>query len=96
MIYDPTAYHRDSRFIRLCVLTSQALNVIAFNGSPDETVSGRAWREGATCPVWEARRIRIDRVFACLPVVGHENHCQRSHLKDVAFAEMITENPRTE
>ncbi len=79
---------RDSRIRRLAVLASQTLNVLIFDGEPDETVSGRAWREGAVGgnPVWERRRQIIDRAFA---LVGDHNHCRNSHEKDIAFARLI-------
>jgi hypothetical protein len=80
---------RDTRIERLCVLASQALNVLWFDGSPDETVSGRSYREGylGGDPEWERRRREIDRLF--LRWRGEKDHCRNSHLKDVRFAEMI-------
>jgi len=68
-------------------LLSQTLNVLIYNGSPDETVSGRSYREGsAGNQVWERRRKVIDRLF-----FWEKNHCRQSHLKDVSFAAIIAE-----
>lgn len=72
---------RRGRLAKLATLSSQALNVLAFNGSPDETICGRAYREGTLGgdPVWERRRRILDRVIGA-------GHCGRSHELDVDFA----------
>lgn len=77
-----------SRLLKLLTLFSQLLNVIVFNGSPDETVSGRAWREGWTNPAWRKRQLLIDRLFR------DRLHCKRSHERDVLFARMILDSTR--
>ena len=77
-----------NRLANLMTLLSQMLNVILFDGSPDETVSGRSYRQGYLEGDldWEKRRRRIDRLF-----FWEVNHCRQSHQKDVGFARMIAE-----
>lgn len=78
-----------SRLSRLAALASQTANVILFNGSADETISGRAWREGELGgdPVWHRRRLLIDRLFWTL--LRQPDHCRGSHRRDVEFALLI-------
>jgi hypothetical protein len=85
LIYTDTE-KKTSMLKKLTVLFSQLLNVLFFNGQPDETVSGRAWREGELLgdPVWSKRRKKIDALFFWAP-----DHCLASHLKDVEFAKLI-------
>jgi hypothetical protein len=63
---------------KLATLCSQAFNALVLGGSPDESVSGRAHREGWRLEWW------IDRLFFWEP-----HHCRRAHESDVAFAKMI-------
>ena len=77
-----------SRLLNIATLFSQLLNVVFFDGSPDETVSGRAWREGQTNPKWQKRRQLIDRLFR------DPLHCKYSHHRDVLFARMILDSIR--
>lgn len=78
-----------SRLLRLAALVSQAANVVLFDGYADETISGRAWREGELGgdPVWHRRRVLIDRLFWTLLWQAH--HCRESHQRDVEFALLI-------
>lgn len=80
---------RPGRLLRLAALASQAGNVIFFDGSSDETISGRAWREGELGgdPVWRRRRQLIDRVFFLL--LRQPDHCRQSHQRDIEFALLI-------
>jgi hypothetical protein len=73
-------------------LASQFLNVWLFNGSPDETVSGRSYRQGVLLadPVWARRRVLIDRLFFLAP-----DHCRRSHEADVEFAREVLRSEHT-
>lgn len=73
----------------LAVLASQAINVIVFGGMPDETVSGRCYREGVLggSRRWARRRRIVDAVF-----FWDIDHCRRSHENDVAFARMILQS----
>ncbi len=76
---------------RIATLGSQALNVLLFGGSPDETVSARSPREGDLLgnPRWARRRVLIDRVFG-------PGHCEESHRLDLAFAcYVLTLEPRS-
>lgn len=84
-----TSIGRDSRFTRLAVLFSQSLNVLIFNGEPDETISGRAYRDGILGgdETWARRARVIDRAFAL--IIGQSEHCRASHEKDRAFARAI-------
>ena len=72
---------RRPRWLRLATLISQAGNVILFDGCEDETISGRAWREGEACPVWYRRRKFIDRLFWF-----DYDHCRKSHEVDLENA----------
>lgn len=55
---------------------SQLLNVLLFNGHPNETISGRCYRERKE---WAVRI--LDTVFFFDP-----EHCMGSYLKDVRWA----------
>jgi hypothetical protein len=83
-----TSGGRDTRLQRTAGLCSQIVNVWVFDGEADETVSGRAWRQGVLekDPIWARRRKRIDWVFAKL---RDPDHCRKSHEKDVRFAHVI-------
>jgi hypothetical protein len=67
------------RMARLGSVMSQCVNVLLLDGSPSESVSGRAHREGWT----RAERI-IDRVF-----FWGIDHCAAAHREDIAFARAI-------
>ena len=69
---------------RFAAWLSQGANLILFNGSPDETVSGRSFRLGTLYenPKWLARQRMIDRIFG-------QGHCAASHAEDVEFAKAI-------
>jgi|GEM_PF-1739223 len=74
------------RLLRLSAWLSQGGNVVLFNGSPDETVSGRAYRQGVLQlnPKWASRRRLINRVF-----FWQTDHCKISHQQDVKMAKAI-------
>lgn len=74
------------RLLRLAALGSQLVNVIVFDGSPDETVSGRAYRQGVLQldPVWAKRRRWINRLFW-----WQADHCLLSHQQDVRMAKAL-------
>lgn len=80
---------RPGRLLRLAALASQTANVLLCDGEADETISGRAWREGELGgdPVWRRRRELIDRVFWVL--LGQRDHCRQSHQRDIEFARLI-------
>lgn len=78
------------RLLKLSTLSSQFLNVLVFNGWPDETICGRAYREGVKLqdPKWAVRRRFLDSLFFL-----EKDHCLRSHELDLAFAAMVLESP---
>lgn len=74
-----------SRLSRLGGAISQAVNVLVFNGNPNESLSARAWRERRTGWIkW------IDRL-----VFWEPRHCEKSHNTDVAWAQQIIDAKRT-
>ncbi|HEV7458242.1 MAG TPA: hypothetical protein VGN96_15835 [Roseococcus sp.] len=76
------------RWLRLAAWLSAGLNLLLFNGSPDETLSGRAYRQGVLQQPpsrrWAAYVRWIDRAFFWQP-----GHCRQSHEQDRAFARVI-------
>ena len=76
------------RLVRLAALASQLLNVVIFNGSPDETVSGRAYRQGGLQgdARWDNLRKLINKAFFWQP-----DHCRKSHQQDVRMAKALVE-----
>lgn len=55
---------------------SQLMNTILLNGDPNESVSGRAYREDYQTAVWI-----INSIF-----FWQSNHCRGAHNKDVEWA----------
>lgn len=74
-----------SRWFKLITVASQTLNVLLFNGSPNETVSGRAHRQGRieADPKWAKAADWINWLFR------DPHHCLKSHLLDLQFARAI-------
>jgi hypothetical protein len=68
-----------SRLSRIGTLISQFLNVVLLDGSPDESVSGRAAREG-----WHRAERIINAIF-----FWERDHCASAHRDDIAFARAI-------
>jgi len=77
---------RTPRWLRISQWLSQGVNVLLFNGSPDETLSGRSWRQGVLLgnARWARAARIIDRLFWFDP-----DHCRKSHQADIAFARAI-------
>lgn len=73
------------RLARTATVLSQLANVLIFDGNCDETVSGRAWREGTIGgdPKWARRARFINWLFR------DPDHCFGSHMLDRRFAKMI-------
>lgn len=79
------------------VLVSQAWNVVFYMGHPDETVSARAHRSGASDPAWEKRRLRLNKwwnIVAGWPVfrrfmIESDDHCADSFADDLQRAGQI-------
>lgn len=76
------------RWLRLAAWLSAGVNLMLFNGSPDETLSGRAHRQGVLqrppSRRWAAWARWINRIF-----FWQADHCRESHEQDVAFARAI-------
>ena len=76
-----------NRFIRyvtnVAIALSQLLNATVFCGDPNETLSGRCWRENRKVP-----GLLIDTLF-----FFQGQHCLHSHLADRILARKILEGP---
>lgn len=57
---------------KLCLLLSQAINTLFYDGDPSESLSGRAWRLAEDNQKWEDRMHFIDRCSS-------PGHCMRVH-----------------
>jgi len=77
----------DTKLEKLATLGSQFLNVVIYGGSPDETISARAYREGVLggCPEWKRRADRLERWFPW----DMGEHCKRSHEKDAKWCRVM-------
>ena len=62
---------------RLLIAIDQLVNVLLFNGWPDETVSACAWRQRDN-PIWGRIRWALDKVF-----FWQVEHCYNSYLWEV-------------
>lgn len=71
-------------FVRVMACVSQTANVVFLNGHPNETISGRCYREGRT----EWVEI-IDAIFFFDP-----EHCLGSYLKDYTWAVQTIKDKR--
>lgn len=70
-----------SRLIRAGDALSQFFNVLLFNGHPNESISGRAWRTRSS---WHKV---IDTVLWF-----DKDHCMHSYVNDVCYArDLITQ-----
>jgi len=63
---------------------SQLINTLVGGDNPNESVSGRAWRERRRFG-WKQTRIVIDFLFSPF----HKNHCQTSARNDVRRARSL-------
>ena len=64
------------------VLFSHMLNVLVFNGDPQESLSARSYREDMwTKPI-------IDYLFS---LFGEEHHCLKSHIDERLHARKVLE-----
>lgn len=67
-------------------LLSQVLNTIMFNGSPDESTSGRSYRQGVLQghKGWSQMRKFVDWLFS-----GYEQeHCKKAYQADLERAKL--------
>ena len=74
---------RPSRLVRLGDALSQLANVLLLNGDANESISGRAHREG-----WIKAERLIDAIFA----PWDPQHCRIAYLMDVARAKKLIED----
>lgn len=65
-------------------LASQALNTIVFNGSPDESTSGRSYRQGELQghKGWARMRRFVDGLFSPY----EQDHCKKAYEGDLERA----------
>lgn len=69
-------------FIRVGDAFSQLINVVVFFGdNPNESVSGRAYRQRSVW-YWNAIRVSLNFVLS----VFEEDHCKKSHEADISRA----------
>ena len=75
-----------SYLTRVAAWLSQGINCVLLGGSPDQTVSARAYvnRNDAT---WAFVYCAINMVF-----FWQEDHCRNSHQADVGFALAVLES----
>ena len=75
--------------IRVGDATSQFLNVVVFfSDNPNESLSGRAWRNRNKSRFWGIMKAVID--FVAYPL--ERDHCEKSHLADVTRAGRLLRN----
>ena len=65
--------------VRLLNAVSQLLNVTLLNGDPNESISGRSYREG-----WDTARKIIDTLFWFDP-----QHCLTAHVNERVWARKV-------
>lgn len=77
-----------SRSQKLGSLLSQTINVLVFDGHPDESVSARSYRQGVLQgdPVWKKRSEWIDKIFFWEP-----HHTFNAYKDDYERAEEIVD-----
>lgn len=68
---------KTSRWVRIGDAISQGANVLLFDGEANESISGRAHREG-----WR----KTERVINFLLAWKEPDHCRRAHEADVRRA----------
>ncbi|WP_036590443.1 hypothetical protein [Oceanospirillum maris] len=70
--------------VRVGDLASQALNTILLGGTPDESTSGRSYREGVLGghKGWSQMRKIVDWLFS----VYEEDHCKKAYHADLERA----------
>jgi hypothetical protein len=70
--------------IRVGDATSQLLNVTFLGGRPNESISGRSYRQRYESAAWGKSMKYIDSAFKAL--IGQENHCYNAFRNDVIRA----------
>ena len=69
-----------SRLIRLGDATSQFFNVLIYNGDPNYSISGEAYRKG---------RVRTQAFIDALFSPFEKDHCRKAYENDVAKARAL-------
>lgn len=84
-----------SKLNKLASLISQTLNVLIFDGNPDESVSARSYREGVLLKdkEWLNRKVKIDKLFKKL--TKEVEHCKNAHETDVKWAKKLINKEHT-
>lgn len=77
---------KPSRLIRLGDAASQFFNVLIFNGDPNHSISGDAYR---------FKRVRLQRFINWLFSPFEDEHCRRAYEHDVKKAFRLTEEAAT-
>lgn len=72
-----------SYLTRVAAWLSQGINCVLLNGSPDQTVSARAYLNKDIEP-WTSAYHFINKLF-----FWQNNHCKKSYEADVSFARSI-------
>jgi hypothetical protein len=70
--------------LRVVSATSQWLNAALLLGEPNESISGRAYRQG-----WLRTRRLIDWAFRM--ATGQRNHCETAYFRDLQWARAYQE-----
>lgn len=72
----------------LVTAISQFLNVLIFLGDPDETISGRSFRQGVleSHKGWQFMERVVNTLF-----FFEKNHCEMAYYRDVENARLIVE-----
>lgn len=72
--------------VRVGDLVSQALNTIVFNGTPDESTSGRSYRQGVLGghKGWSRMRRFVDGLFS----IYEQDHCKKAYEADLERAKL--------
>lgn len=76
--------------VRVGDLSSQALNTILLGGDPDESISGRSYRQGALegHKGWALMRKFVDVLFS----VYEQDHCKKAYQADLERAKLRIQN----
>lgn len=69
--------------VRVGNALSQLLNTVFLNGHPNESISGRSYREG-----WHTAQKVIDTIFWFDP-----EHCMNSHLNERVWCRALFHRP---
>ena len=72
--------------VRVGDLASQALNTILLGGTPDESTSGRSYRQGVLGDHkgWSRMRKFVDGLFS----VYEQDHCKKAYHADLERAKL--------